>query len=226
MNVDITCKARLKEASQIYSQNLVLEYFGNNFRNPNFQLTPQMKVMYERKISHARRKQRYEERMEKLRRKEKESSATSDSRPSTAGSESSEEDSLEDNNEDNKKATENNNSRPSTPDQSQDSKNGKSFVYIQRQDWNEAPLKAGNWCLVYPCSAFPYKSPYKSPLADLRNTVKTIENYKKIAKSIVKSFPEKSDEFYESRVKAMCRWNIEIWSPPVEPEVDEEAILQ
>lgn len=215
-NIDASCKARLKQASLIYSQDLVLEYFGKHCRDPKFRLSPTMKILYERKISHAKRKKRFDKLLKQMRNNEKNSKIVDE--------ELDEEGSDDDSSDSSSNVKTPSSSRPSSANGEKSKKSDdSSYIYLQRQDWAEAPLKNGNWCLVYPCKAFPYRSPYRSALGDLRSIVKSIEQYMAIAESVVKTYPDQNDEFYESRVKALCRWNIEIWCPPgVE---DDETIV-
>lgn len=51
-----------------------------------------------------------------------------------------------------------------------------------------------------------------------------MEHYLAVAESIVNAFPDEKDEFYESKVRAMCRWNIGIWAPPGPSDGDESII--
>lgn len=259
VNVDVSCKARLKEASLIYSQDLVLEYFGNHCKNPNFQMSRSMKYLYEKKLAEAKKKHKFEKLMKKLKQEEEnntkllsisepkleiitESSenegslGTLDLNNNLIGSEVSEID-LE-----SRPSSCDSSARPSTCDSSitfseksrdsagEDKEEGSTpsapsiplspgHITIQRQDWTNPPRNGGDWCLVYPCKAFPYRSPYRSALADLRNIVKGVENYLKVAKSIVKLYPNENDSFYESKIKVLCQWSIDIWTPP---KVDEE----
>jgi hypothetical protein len=186
-----------------------------------------MKIMYDRKVAHAKRRKRFDKLVEKIKKQEEAAAAAAkkngeiDNDNNNTDSESSSFYSSSSSSSSSSNSANSSRSNLLNKDKKK-KKNAKEqeYIYIQRQDWNEAPLVKGNWCLVYPCKAFPHRSPYRSALGDLRAMIKAVEQYLSVAESVTNSFPEQNDAFYESKVKALCGWNIEIWCPPGEDKED------
>lgn len=59
------------------------------------------------------------------------------------------------------------------------------------------------------------KSPYKSSLTDIRQAVRSVEQYLKTAEQVFSLNPNESDEFYRRKMKAACRRDTEVWTPPL-----------
>lgn len=59
------------------------------------------------------------------------------------------------------------------------------------------------------------KSPYKSSLTDIRQAVRSVEQYLKTAEQVFSLNSNESDEFYRRKMKAACRRDTEVWTPPL-----------
>ncbi|CAL8091207.1 unnamed protein product [Orchesella dallaii] len=83
-----------------------------------------------------------------------------------------------------------------------------------KKNWFDPPKQQGQWTRVYPFDARTTKSPYKSSLTDIRQAVRSIETYMKVAEHLFYANPNETDDYYKRKVKAICRRETEIWTPP------------
>ncbi|ODM95085.1 putative tubulin polyglutamylase TTLL2 [Orchesella cincta] len=83
-----------------------------------------------------------------------------------------------------------------------------------KKNWFDPPKQQGQWIRVYPFDARTTKSPYKSSLTDIRQAVRSIETFMKVAEHLFMTNPNETDDYYRRKVKAICRRETEIWTPP------------
>jgi len=89
-------------------------------------------------------------------------------------------------------------------------------IGIRHRNWHEPVKRQGGWIRIFPFSSGNEVENNKGKsIVNIKAVVAKTTHFLRAAEEVVTKFPHQTDEFYNKYLQRACRFNTEIWLPPI-----------